>query len=142
MRITANGIEQHVHTWGPLDGIPLLLVHGNCSSGAFWEPFVRGSLGGNDGPWRVVAPDLRGYGDTEVAPVDATRGLRDFADDVAALLDAEGLFPGGTRPLVGSHSMGGGVVMQLAVDQPGRMCIRASISEACLESDPRTRKPV
>jgi pimeloyl-ACP methyl ester carboxylesterase len=121
MRIRANGIDQHVHTWGPHDGIPLLLVHGNCSSGAFWEPFVRGSLGGDGGPWRVVAPDLRGYGDTETAPVDATRGLRDFADDVAALLDAEGLFPAGTRPLVGAHSMGGGVVMQLAVDHPGRL---------------------
>ncbi|NNM44750.1 alpha/beta hydrolase [Knoellia koreensis] len=121
MRVTANGIEQAVHTWGPLDGTPLLLVHGNCSSGLFWEPFVRTRLGGDDGPWRVVAPDLRGYGESETAPVDGTRGLGDFADDVAALLDAEGLFPAGTRPWVGAHSMGGGIVMQLAVDHPDRV---------------------
>ena len=121
MRITANGIEQGVLTWGPEDGIPLLLVHGNCSSAAFWEPFVRGSLGGDDGPWRIVAPDLRGYGESDAAPVDATRGLRDFADDLAALLDVEGLFEPGARPLVGAHSMGGGVVMQLVADRPGRV---------------------
>jgi pimeloyl-ACP methyl ester carboxylesterase len=117
---TANGIVQNVHVWGPPGGFPLLLVHGNCSSGAFWEPFVRGSLGGDAGPWRVVAPDLRGYGDTETAPVDATRGLGDFAVDLAALLDTDGLFPVGTKPLLGAHSMGGGIAMQLAVDLPGR----------------------
>ena len=120
-RIVANGIEQVVHTWGPVDGIPLLLVHGNCSSGRFWEPWVRDHLGGDDGPWRVVAPDLRGYGETQTAPVDATRGLRDFADDVAALLDVDGVFAPGARPLVGAHSMGGGVVLQLVVDHPGRV---------------------
>ena len=42
------------------DGRPLLLIHGNCSSGAFWAPFVRRLP---PTTWRVVAPDLRGYGD-------------------------------------------------------------------------------
>ncbi|GAB3445437.1 alpha/beta hydrolase [Phycicoccus ginsengisoli] len=121
VRTVANGIDQNVLVWGPEDGVPLLLVHGNCSSAAFWEPFVRDRLGGDDGPWRVVAPDLRGYGDSQMAPVDATRGLRDFADDVAALLDVEGLFAPGSRPLVAAHSMGCGVLMQLAVDHPGRV---------------------
>jgi pimeloyl-ACP methyl ester carboxylesterase len=121
VRTVANGIDQNVLVWGPQDGIPLLLVHGNCSSAAFWEPFVRDQLGGDDGPWRVVAPDLRGYGETQAAPVDATRGLGDFSDDVAALLDVEGLFAPGSTPLVAAHSMGCGVVMQLAVDHPGRL---------------------
>ena len=116
VRVEANGITQHVHVRGPEDGRPLLLIHGNCSSGAFWSPFVRRL----PDDWRVVAPDLRGYGESETAPVDATRGLRDFADDVAALLDAR-LFPAGTRPLVAAHSMGCGVAMHLLVDHPGRM---------------------
>lgn len=119
LRIEANGLTQSVHVWGPDDGTPLLLIHGNCSSGLFWEPFVRRLL--EAGRWRVVAPDLRGYGDSQTAPVDATRGLRDFADDVAALLDRDDLFPTGARPLVAGHSMGGGVVMQLLVDHPGRI---------------------
>src|SRR5689334_14177155 len=90
--VEANGITQHVLVGGPADGTPVLLVHGNCSSAAFWRPLVRHL----PPTLRVVAPDLRGYGDTSAAPVDATRGLGDFADDVAALLDVPELF--GTGP--------------------------------------------
>jgi pimeloyl-ACP methyl ester carboxylesterase len=70
---------------------------------------------------RIVAPDLRGYGRSETAPVDATRGLRDFADDVAAVLDAPGLFPGGSAVTVVAHSMGCGVAMHLLIDHPARV---------------------
>jgi len=115
--VHANGIAQAVTEWGPADGTPVLLIHGNCSSGPFWEPFVRRLL--TAGSFRVVAPDLRGYGTTEAAPVDATRGLRDFADDVAALLDV--VFGPGARPIVAGHSMGGGVAMQLTIDHPSRV---------------------
>jgi pimeloyl-ACP methyl ester carboxylesterase len=117
-RVTARGITQNVHVAGPIDGPPLLLIHGNCSSGAFWYPLLR-HLPPN---LRVVAPDLRGYGKTETAPVDARRGLRDFADDVAALLDVPGLF-GATdaRPVVVGHSMGGGVAMHLTIERPERV---------------------
>src|SRR5262245_16008240 len=110
--VYANGIDQAVTEWGSPDGLPVLLIHGNCSSGPFWEPFVRHLLPA--GNFHVVAPDLRGYGSTQTAPVDATRGLRDFADDVAALLDL--VFAPGARPVVAGHSMGGGVAMQLTID--------------------------
>ncbi|NJC72626.1 alpha/beta fold hydrolase [Planosporangium thailandense] len=116
IRLTANGISQNVLVRGPAGGRPVLLVHGNCSSAAFWLPLLRHL----PDTVRVVAPDLRGYGDSEGAPVDATRGLRDFADDVAALLDAPGPFSPDARPVLVGHSMGGGVAMQLAVDRPGR----------------------
>ena len=63
-----------------------------------------------------MAVDLRGYGDSEVAPVDASRGLRDFSDDLAEVLTALDLEP---AHLVG-WSMGAGVVMQYAIDHPAR----------------------
>lgn len=91
----------------------VLLVHGNVSSGAFF----RELLGALPDHIHAVAPDLRGYGQSEAAPVDATRGLRDWSDDLAALLDALG-WP--DADLLG-WSLGGGVVMQLAVDRPGRV---------------------
>ncbi|MEV4543928.1 alpha/beta hydrolase [Micromonospora echinaurantiaca] len=115
--VTANGITQAVRVAGPPEGVPLLLIHGNCSSALFWEPLIRRL----PATLRVVAPDLRGYGETDTAPVDATRGLRDFADDVAALLDEGSLFPTGARPVVAGHSLGGGVAMQLLVDHPDRV---------------------
>ncbi|WP_329103884.1 alpha/beta fold hydrolase [Micromonospora sp. NBC_01699] len=127
VNITARGITQNVLVAGPADGSPVLLIHGNCSSADFWIPLLRHL----PPTLRVVAPDLRGYGTTETAPLDATRGLRDFSDDVAALLDAPGLFgTPGARPVVVAHSMGAGVAMQLLVDHPDR--IRALLLESPL----------
>ncbi|MFB9184042.1 alpha/beta fold hydrolase [Dactylosporangium sucinum] len=87
----------------------MLLIHGNCSSSGFWEPLVRHL----PAHWRIVAPDLRGYGDSPALPVDATRGVRDYADDVAPLLASFA-----TKPVVVGHSLGGGVAMQLLLDHP------------------------
>lgn len=122
--VAIRGISLNVLLAGPADGTPVLLVHGNCSSAAFWQPLLRHLPAG----LRIVAPDLRGYGRSETAPVDATRGLRDFADDVAALLDS--FYPDGRPVTVAAHSMGCGVAMQLLVDHPDR--VRAMLLEAPL----------
>jgi pimeloyl-ACP methyl ester carboxylesterase len=95
---------------GRSEGELVVLVHGNVSSSLFWQETL---LALPDG-FRGIAPDLRGFGESETAPVDATRGLRDFSDDLAALLDSLG---GGPAHLAG-WSMGGGVVMQLLLDRP------------------------
>ncbi|MFG3557689.1 alpha/beta fold hydrolase [Micromonospora sp. NPDC047557] len=116
--VTANGITQAVRVAGPPDGTPVLLIHGNCSSSLFWEPLLRRL----PPTLRVVAPDLRGYGDSATAGVNATRGLRDFADDIAALLDDPTLFASASGlPVVVGHSLGGGVAMRLLVDHPHRV---------------------
>jgi pimeloyl-ACP methyl ester carboxylesterase len=118
LKILARGITQQVLVAGPVDGIPVLLIHGNCSSAAFWAPLIRHL----PPTLRVVAPDLRGYGGTDAAPVDATRGLGDFAEDIAALLDEPALFgAAGARPVVVGHSLGGGVAMRLLIAHPERI---------------------
>ncbi|MGB1276786.1 MAG: alpha/beta fold hydrolase, partial [Nannocystaceae bacterium] len=91
-------------------GPSVVLLHGNVSSSVFWEPTMAGLAGSA----KVVAPDMRGFGGSEALPVDATRGLRDFSDDLHALLEA---LPQLKKPvhLVG-WSVGGGVVMQYAID--------------------------
>ncbi|MET0297750.1 MAG: alpha/beta hydrolase [Microbacterium sp.] len=99
----------------------VVLIHGNVSSGAFWQQIMQ------DLPsdLRVIAIDLRGFGGTEHAPVDATRGVRDFSDDVHATLDALGI---PTAHLVG-WSLGGGVVMQYALDHPAlSLTLQAPVS--------------
>ncbi len=88
----------------------VVFVHGNVSSSLYWQEIIQDL----PGDVRAIAVDLRGFGDTEIAPVDATRGVRDFSDDVHATLEALGL---GAVHLVG-WSMGGGVVMQYALDHP------------------------
>ncbi len=88
----------------------VVLVHGNVSSALFWQETMLAL----PSDLRVIAVDLRGFGSSEAKPVDASRGVRDFSDDLRAALDALGL---PTAHLVG-WSMGGGVVMQYALDHP------------------------
>lgn len=88
--------------------VPVVFVHGNVSSSLFWQPMML------DLPVRSLAIDLRGFGGSEALPVDATRGVRDFSDDVASVLDAQGI----SRAHLVGWSMGGGVVMQLMLDRP------------------------
>lgn len=101
------------HTLQAGAGEALLLVHGNLSNATAWREQLTLLPEGVRG----IAADLRGFGSGEAAPVDATRGLRDFADDLAALLDALEL----DAVHVAGHSMGGGVALQLALDQPERV---------------------
>ncbi|MEU4243666.1 alpha/beta hydrolase [Actinoplanes sp. NPDC026619] len=123
--VAVRGISLNVLVDGPVDGTPVLLVHGNCSSAAFWQPLLR-QLPAN---LRIVAPDLRGYGRSEAAPVDATRGLSDFADDISAIIDNPEIFgQSGRKITLAAHSMGCGVAMQLLIDNPGRF--RAVLLEA------------
>jgi pimeloyl-ACP methyl ester carboxylesterase len=92
-------------------GQPVLFVHGNVSSSLFWQPAMLAL----PEPYRPLAVDLRGFGATDPEPVDAARGLGDFADDLAAVIEALGL---ASVHLVG-WSMGGGVVLQYLTERPG-----------------------
>jgi len=94
---------------------PLVLVHGNVSSARFFAETM--AVLGEQRP--CLAPDLRGFGGSERSPVDARRGLRDFADDLHALLAEGDLVPAGQRVHLLGWSLGGGVVMQYAIDHPG-----------------------
>lgn len=104
-RLTVNLLEVPDRT-----GEPVVFVHGNVSSSLFWQQTMLDLPSG----YRPLAVDLRGFGHTDPEPVDATRGLRDHADDLAATLAALGL---DGAHLVG-WSMGGGVVLQLLRDRP------------------------
>ena len=92
----------------------LILVHGNVSSNLFWKQTISDLAK----DYRVIAPDLRGYGDTDAMPIDATRGLRDWSDDLKSFVNALNI----SQPfhLLG-WSMGGGIVMQYAIDNPSEL---------------------
>jgi pimeloyl-ACP methyl ester carboxylesterase len=77
-------LATHLLTSGPQQGESVVFVHGNVSSAVFWEETMLAL----PTRYRAIAVDLRGFGDSETAPVDATRGVRDFADDLHALAEA------------------------------------------------------
>jgi pimeloyl-ACP methyl ester carboxylesterase len=64
---------------------------------------------------RVIAPDLRGYGETTVVPGKTT--MEEFAGDLAALLDALAI----DRIILGGLSMGGQIVFEFYRQFPQRV---------------------
>ncbi|WP_281964870.1 alpha/beta fold hydrolase [Serinicoccus marinus] len=99
----------------------VVLIHGNVSSSAFFDVLIEELAA----EFHVLAPDFRGYGDSARATIDATRGMADLSDDVAAVLDTLGVE--GPVDVLG-WSAGGNVALQLAMDHPGR--VRRLVLEA------------
>ena len=114
LTVTTPRLRTRVLFSGPDDGEPVLFIHGNASSATFWEETMLALPEG----MRGIAPDLRGYGGADPAQrIDATRGMRDFSDDLRALLDELGI----ERAHVVGHSMGGAVIWQMIMDYPERL---------------------
>lgn len=106
--LTVDGARIHYQTAG--DGHPVVLLHGGIIDAAHvtWPPVI----GRLTPEYRVVAPDMLGYGESEL--VDDTYSIPRHAEIVAGMLDS---LDCGPVTLVGL-SLGGGVAIQLALDRP------------------------
>ena len=91
-------------------GPAVVLVHGHPFNRSMWAPQLA-ALGSR---YRVIAPDLRGYGGSPVTP--GTVPMSRLAADVAGLLDRLGV----SRAAVVGLSMGGLIAMELAGADPAR----------------------
>jgi pimeloyl-ACP methyl ester carboxylesterase len=106
-------LQMHVLLRGPSDGVPVLLIHGNASSNTFWEETMLAL----PAAFRSIAPDLRGYGDTEDKRIDATQGCMDWVADLLGLMDVMGY----VRFHVAGHSLGGSVIWAMLAAAPERI---------------------
>jgi pimeloyl-ACP methyl ester carboxylesterase len=88
----------------------VVLIHGHPFDRTLWEP----QLAALRDSFRVLAPDLRGFGESPVTPGSVTMG--EYAADVEELLDGLGIM----RAAIVGLSMGGLVTMELAVSRPER----------------------
>ncbi|AXR79022.1 alpha/beta hydrolase [Natrarchaeobaculum sulfurireducens] len=110
--VATDRLETHVLESGAPDaGGTVVFLHGNVSSSRFYD-HVLATLPDR---YRAIAPDLRGYGDSETKPIDATNGVEEFTGDLRALLAT--LEVDDPITLVG-WSLGGGVAMQYALEHP------------------------
>lgn len=96
-----NGITMTYDDTGAGGGTALLLVHGHPFDRTMWRPQQDAAPG-----HRVVTPDLRGYGATQVVP--GVTPLSTFAHDLAGLLD----HLGERRAVLCGLSMGGQIVLE------------------------------
>jgi len=95
---------------GDPSGIPMVLLHGLSDSWHSYErvlPHLPASI-------HAFALSQRGHGDSERP--ESGYSPRDFAADVAALLDDRGV----ERAVIVGHSMGGAVAQRFAIDMPER----------------------
>jgi pimeloyl-ACP methyl ester carboxylesterase len=90
----------------------LVLVHGHPFDRSMWRPQVEEILRKG---WRVIAPDLRGYGESSVIPGKTTLDV--FATDIATLLDQLDI----REIAIGGLSMGGQIVMEFCRLYPERV---------------------
>lgn len=90
----------------------LLLVHGHPFNRSMWAPQVEAF---RDSGWRVIVPDLRGYGESSVVPGKTPLDL--FAADLAALLDELRV----DAVVIGGLSMGGQIAMEFCRSYQARV---------------------
>jgi haloacetate dehalogenase len=113
--IAETGITLNVRR-GPAAGAPLLLLHGHPQTHLMWHR-VWPELARH---FTLVAPDLRGYGDSDKPrgePDHANYSKRTMAADLVALMRQLGH----ERFLVLAHDRGARVAHRLAADHPERV---------------------
>lgn len=131
MKALINGITMGYDDKG--SGPAVCLIHGFPLDRRMWRPQIAALVSKG---YRVIAPDLRGFGDSD-AP-DGPYSMDLFADDLTALLDSLGI----GRAVVGGMSMGGYVLFNLLERYPERLaaaCFIVTRSEADNEAGKEKR---
>jgi len=84
MRIRVNGIRMHYVIAG--EGEPVLLLHGTPKTHFYWYKLIPLL----SDKYTVIAPDLRGFGDTDKPPVSEGYDSMTNAKDMAELMEQLG----------------------------------------------------
>ncbi|HEU4406203.1 MAG TPA: alpha/beta hydrolase [Polyangiaceae bacterium] len=118
-RLAVRGLTLHLLTWRPPPGVPphealVLLVHGFADCAGSWS-LVAPDLA-REG-FAVVAPDLRGFGQSDWVGAGGYYHFPDYVGDLDALV--EQLAP--ERLFLVGHSMGGVVASLYAGSRPERV---------------------
>jgi haloacetate dehalogenase len=119
-RMTTSGAEINVAIGG--SGPPLLLLHGNPLTLVSWHR-IAPSLARE---FTVVAPDLRGYGDSSKPPGGddhAAYSFRAMAQDNVEIMEQLGFTTFG----VAGHDRGARVAFRMALDHPDRVTRMAAL---------------
>jgi pimeloyl-ACP methyl ester carboxylesterase len=111
-----TGLGYHVLEWGNAagDAHSVVLIHGFLDLAWGWEETVKSGLSGR---FHVLAPDLRGHGDSDRVGVGGYYHFADYVADLASLIEK---LASPRVSLVG-HSMGGSVAGYYAGAFPERV---------------------
>ena len=105
-------LRLHYLDWGNPAAPPLILLHGGRDHARSWDWVARALRD----RWHVIAPDLRGHGDSAWSP-DGAYQMNDFVYDLAQLIHQLGEGP----VTIVAHSYGGAIALLYAAIYPERV---------------------
>lgn len=108
--VKTDRLEMHVLFSGKQDDEPVIFLHGNFAAALYWQDLMLSLPEG----FRGIAPDLRGYGWTEDKLTDATRGLKDWSEDILALMDVLAI----EKAHFVGWSLGAAPIYRILIDHP------------------------
>ncbi|WP_028933762.1 alpha/beta fold hydrolase [Pseudonocardia spinosispora] len=114
--VLTNGFSTHFHEYGPKDGTPLLMLHGSGPGVSAWANWRLNMAPLAERGYRVLAPDLVGFGYTE-RPADVYYSLDTWREHVWSFMDVMEL---GRTSIVG-NSLGGRIALHMAGQHPERI---------------------
>lgn len=104
--VNTNGIELAVYEAG--DGPAVVLLHGFPGLAYTWRHQIPALV---EAGYRVIVPDLRGYGLSDAPPAVEDYDIDDLTGDVAGLLDSLGV----EKAVFMGHDWGGLLAWQMAL---------------------------
>jgi len=96
-------LRLHYVDWGNADKPPLLLLHGGRDHCRNWD-WTAEALRDQ---WHIIAPDLRGHGDSQWSP-DGSYTMAGYLYDLAQLIHQQRLAP----VTIIAHSLGGNIALR------------------------------
>jgi pimeloyl-ACP methyl ester carboxylesterase len=128
----SQGLRLHFTDWGNPSAPPLLLIHGSLDHSRSWDHLARALKS----KFHVIAPDLRGHGDSDWA-TGSSYSQADHVYDLICLLKSAAL----DKVTIVSHSMGGMVGLTYTGAFPEKVS-RLVVLDGVTNFPGRTVKPV
>ncbi|HEV2365782.1 MAG TPA: alpha/beta hydrolase [Caulobacteraceae bacterium] len=111
-------LKLHYVDWGNVSAPPLILLHGGQDHCRNWD-WVAQRLRSD---WHIIAPDLRGHGDSAISP-SGDYSMAAYVYDLAQLIHQQHLAPA----RIIAHSMGGAIALRYAGAYPEAVAKLAAI---------------
>jgi len=128
----SQGLRLHYTDWGNEAATPLILIHGGLDHSRSWDQLAL-SLRTR---FHVIAPDLRGHGDSDWA-TGSSYSLADHVYDLTCMMTSLGL----EKAAIAGHSMGGMVSLVYAGAFPEKVA-RLAVLDGVTNFPARRIKPI
>jgi pimeloyl-ACP methyl ester carboxylesterase len=129
----SHRLKLHFWDWGGNDKPNLILVHGGMDHSRSWDRIAEAF----SDDFRIIAPDLRGHGDSSWAP-GSMYSIAEFVLDLSTLVNIIEKYP---LYIIG-HSMGAAIVLQYAGIYPEKVKKVVAIEGVAAPARLATPKPI